>query len=163
MHRHSGNRTWRESAAHSHPGHRITLPRHLRRRSRGCENAYITDEISAPFLRFRFPTHRIDCDDAKETFILLLAVGLAGTGLLSAQSPSPAESPSPVKKFRAQCIHGGKYSNQVFTAFIPSGTASQFTDAAKYEGRRVSISGKITLCKGKAEIVNSRSQIVAKQ
>jgi len=30
---------WRESAAHSHPGHRITVRPHLRRRSRGCENA----------------------------------------------------------------------------------------------------------------------------
>src|SRR5205823_11789358 len=30
---------WRESAAHSHPGHRISVPPHLRRGSRGCENA----------------------------------------------------------------------------------------------------------------------------
>jgi len=38
VHRHSGNRRWRESAAHSDPGHRTTVPSHLRPRSRGCEN-----------------------------------------------------------------------------------------------------------------------------
>ena len=38
MHWHSGNRTWRQCAAHSDPGHRITAPPHLRRRTRGCEN-----------------------------------------------------------------------------------------------------------------------------
>jgi hypothetical protein len=39
VHRDSGNRMWRESAAHSHPGHRITVRPHLRGGSRGCENA----------------------------------------------------------------------------------------------------------------------------
>ncbi len=38
MHRHSGDRRWRESPARSDPGTRITVPPHLRRRSRGCEN-----------------------------------------------------------------------------------------------------------------------------
>jgi hypothetical protein len=40
VHRHSGNRTWRQRAAHSHPGRRITVPAHLRLRNRGCENAW---------------------------------------------------------------------------------------------------------------------------
>jgi hypothetical protein len=39
VYRHSGNRTWRESSAHSHPGHRISVPPYLRHRSRSCENA----------------------------------------------------------------------------------------------------------------------------
>src|SRR5262249_4125400 len=39
VHRHWGNRTWRHSAARSHPGHRISAPPHLRRRNRGCQNA----------------------------------------------------------------------------------------------------------------------------
>src|SRR4029077_1957103 len=39
MHRHWGNRTWCEGAAHSHPGGGINAPPHLRHRSRGCENA----------------------------------------------------------------------------------------------------------------------------
>src|SRR6266480_4164175 len=30
---------WHETAAHSHPWHRTTVPSHLRRRSRCCENA----------------------------------------------------------------------------------------------------------------------------
>ena len=43
--------------------------------------------------------------------------------------------------------------NQAFTAFIPSGSAAQFPQAKQYEGRIVSVSGKITLHKGKPEIV----------
>jgi hypothetical protein len=39
LHRHSRNRTWRQSAAHSRPGHRITVHARLRRSSRGDENA----------------------------------------------------------------------------------------------------------------------------
>src|SRR6266513_1449712 len=58
---------------------------------------------------------------------------------------------------------GGAYPNQAFTAFIPSGSASHFSNAAQYEGKTVSISGKIQLYKGKPEIiVNSPSQITAK-
>src|SRR4051812_25142150 len=58
---------------------------------------------------------------------------------------------------------GGKYPNQAFTAFIPSGSAAQFANAQQYEGKTVSVSGKIQLYKGKPEIiVNSPSQITAK-
>ena len=58
---------------------------------------------------------------------------------------------------------GGKYPNQAFTAFIPAGSAAQFPNAQKYDGQTVAVSGKITLYKGKPEIiVTSPSQIVAK-
>jgi DNA/RNA endonuclease YhcR with UshA esterase domain len=58
---------------------------------------------------------------------------------------------------------GGKYPNQAFTAFIPSSSAAQFSNSQQYEGRTVSVSGKITLYKGKPEIiVNSPSQITTK-
>jgi DNA/RNA endonuclease YhcR with UshA esterase domain len=58
---------------------------------------------------------------------------------------------------------GGKYPNQAFTAFIPSSSAPQFSQPQQYEGRTVAVSGKITLYKGKPEIiVNSPSQISAK-
>src|SRR5437899_6231369 len=58
---------------------------------------------------------------------------------------------------------GGKYPNQAFTAFIPSASAAQFSNAQQYEGRTVSVSGKIALYKGKPEIiVNSPSQISVK-
>ena len=57
---------------------------------------------------------------------------------------------------------GGKYPNQAFTAFIPSGSAAQFSNAQQYKGRIVSVSGKITLYKGKPEIiVTSPGQISA--
>src|SRR5206468_8199037 len=57
---------------------------------------------------------------------------------------------------------GGAYPNQAFTAFIPSGSAGQFTNAQQYDGKTVSVSGKIQLYKGKPEIiVNSPSQISA--
>jgi DNA/RNA endonuclease YhcR with UshA esterase domain len=58
---------------------------------------------------------------------------------------------------------GGKYPNQAFTAFIPSSSAGQFSNPQQYEGRTVSVSGKIALYKGKPEIiVNSPSQISVK-
>src|SRR5437899_5208864 len=58
---------------------------------------------------------------------------------------------------------GGKYPNQAFTAFVPSASAAQFSNAQQYEGRTVSVSGKIALYKGKPEIiVNSPSQISVK-
>lgn len=57
---------------------------------------------------------------------------------------------------------GGKYPNQTFTAFIPSDSAARFSNPQQYEGRTVSVSGKIALYKGKPEIiVNSPSQISA--
>jgi hypothetical protein len=58
---------------------------------------------------------------------------------------------------------GGKYPNQAFTAFIPSSSAAQFPNPQQYESRTVAVSGKITLYKGKPEIiVNSPSQISLK-
>jgi DNA/RNA endonuclease YhcR with UshA esterase domain len=55
---------------------------------------------------------------------------------------------------------GGAYPNQAFTGFIPASAASKFSDARQYGGQTVSISGKISLYKGKPEIViNSPSQI----
>jgi DNA/RNA endonuclease YhcR with UshA esterase domain len=58
---------------------------------------------------------------------------------------------------------GGKYPNQAFTAFISSSSAAKFSNPEQYEGRTVSVSGKISLYKGKPEIkVNSASQITAK-
>ena len=58
---------------------------------------------------------------------------------------------------------GGKYPNQAFTAFIPSRSAGQFSNPQQYEGQTVAVSGKITLYKGKPEIiVNLPSQISAK-
>jgi hypothetical protein len=55
MHRHSGNRTWRESAAHSHPGHRIAVRPHLRCSSRGRENACYHATMEHEFS----PVHRV--------------------------------------------------------------------------------------------------------
>src|SRR6266480_8054471 len=55
---------------------------------------------------------------------------------------------------------GGKYPNQAFTAFIPAASAGQFSQPQQYEGQTVAVSGKITLYRGKPEIiVNSPSQI----
>jgi DNA/RNA endonuclease YhcR with UshA esterase domain len=57
---------------------------------------------------------------------------------------------------------GGAYPNQAFTAFIPSASAGQFSNPQQYEGKTVAVSGKITLYRGKPEIiVNSSSQISA--
>jgi len=58
---------------------------------------------------------------------------------------------------------GGKYPHQIFTAFIPAASASQFSDIQQYEGKTVAVSGKITLYQGKPEIiVRSPSQLMIK-
>jgi DNA/RNA endonuclease YhcR with UshA esterase domain len=58
---------------------------------------------------------------------------------------------------------GGKYPNQAFTAYIPSGSAALFPHPQQYKGRIVSVSGKIALHKGKPEIVvTSPAQISTK-
>jgi tetratricopeptide (TPR) repeat protein len=58
---------------------------------------------------------------------------------------------------------GGKYPNQVFTAWVPSVSAAQFANPQQYEGKTISVSGKITLSQGKPEIkVTSPSQITTK-
>jgi DNA/RNA endonuclease YhcR with UshA esterase domain len=57
---------------------------------------------------------------------------------------------------------GGAYPNQAFTAFIPAASAAQFSQAQQYQGQTVAVSGKITLYKGKPEIIiTSPSQISA--
>lgn len=57
---------------------------------------------------------------------------------------------------------GGAYPKQAFTAFIPAGSASKFSNAQQYDGKTVAVTGKIQLYKGKPEIiVNSPSQISA--
>jgi hypothetical protein len=58
---------------------------------------------------------------------------------------------------------GGKYPNQAFTAWIPSASAAQFSNPQQYEGKTVAVSGKITLYRGKPEIiVTNVSQIIIK-
>jgi hypothetical protein len=58
---------------------------------------------------------------------------------------------------------GGKYPNQAFTAFIPAKSAGQFSDFQKYDRKTVAVSGKITLYRGKPEIVvTASSQVTAK-
>ena len=56
---------------------------------------------------------------------------------------------------------GGMYLS--LHGFIPSASAAQFPNPRQYEGKTMSVSGKITFYKGKPEIiVNSPSQISAK-
>jgi len=58
---------------------------------------------------------------------------------------------------------GGTYPNQAFTASITARSASKFRNPQQYEGRIVGVSGKITLYRGKPEIiVTSLSQISEK-
>jgi DNA/RNA endonuclease YhcR with UshA esterase domain len=58
---------------------------------------------------------------------------------------------------------GGKYTNKVFTAFIPSSSAADFSNPQQYEGKAVAVSGKITLYHGEPEIVlENVSQIIIK-
>jgi hypothetical protein len=55
---------------------------------------------------------------------------------------------------------GGKYPNQLFTAFIPSARASGFFRIQQYEGKIMAVSGRITSYKGKPEIlIGSPSQL----
>ncbi len=48
---------------------------------------------------------------------------------------------------------GGNHPNAPFTAFIPSTSAEKFPDFKKFEGATISVTGKITAHKDKAEIV----------
>ena len=58
---------------------------------------------------------------------------------------------------------GGKYPNQAFTAWIPSANAAQFSNPQQYEGKTVAVSGKITLYRGKPEIIVANvSQVLIK-
>jgi DNA/RNA endonuclease YhcR with UshA esterase domain len=58
---------------------------------------------------------------------------------------------------------GGHYPKQTFTAFIPSAEATNFQNFKDYEGKTVTVSGKIELYRGKPEIVvRSKTQIQEK-
>jgi DNA/RNA endonuclease YhcR with UshA esterase domain len=49
---------------------------------------------------------------------------------------------------------GGAHPNEKFTIFVPAKYASDFSDAkSKYEGKTVSISGRITTHKDKPQII----------
>ena len=55
---------------------------------------------------------------------------------------------------------GGHYPNQVFTAFVPASSASNVPNPSQYEGKTVSVKGKVVSHKGKPEIVvTSASQL----
>lgn len=58
---------------------------------------------------------------------------------------------------------GGRYPNQLFTAFIPTDSADQSPNAQELNGQTVSVTGKLVLYKGKPEIVvDTPSQIKKK-
>ncbi|MDQ6655857.1 MAG: OB-fold nucleic acid binding domain-containing protein [Verrucomicrobiota bacterium] len=51
-----------------------------------------------------------------------------------------------------------------FTAFVPSKSADKFSDAKQYQGKTISVTGKIETFKEKAEIVVTEpSQITVKE
>jgi hypothetical protein len=115
-----------------------------------------------------------------KTFIALLVCSLAAPAL--AQAPATytaAEAAKHVGEIatitdRVDGVHqsskgniflnmGGKYPNQTFTAFIPTGSAAEFSNPQQYDGRTIAVSGKITLYRGKPEIVVTNvSQIIIK-
>jgi DNA/RNA endonuclease YhcR with UshA esterase domain len=111
-----------------------------------------------------------------KTFLSLFAVVCAASVIAQTSNYTAAESAKHVGETatvtdRVDGVHqsgkgniflnmGGKYPNQAFTAFIPSSSAAQFSNPQQYEGQTVAVSGKITLYRGKPEIiVNSPSQI----
>jgi DNA/RNA endonuclease YhcR with UshA esterase domain len=58
---------------------------------------------------------------------------------------------------------GGKHPNESFTVFIPTASASAFSDFKVYEGKTITVSGKIEEHQGKPEIVvKSPAQITSK-
>ena len=115
-----------------------------------------------------------------KTFLALFVCALAASAI--AQSPAiytAAEAAKHVGEIatvtdRVDGVHqsgrgniflnmGGKYPNQAFTAWIPSASAGQFSNPQQYEGKTVAVSGKITLYRGKPEIiVTNVSQIIIK-
>ena len=115
-----------------------------------------------------------------KTFLAVLLAGIAA--LVIAQRPvtcTAAEAGKHVGEIatvtdRVDGVHqsskgniflnmGGKYPNQAFTAWIPSASAGQFSNPQQYEGKTVAVSGKITLYRGKPEIiVTNVSQIIIK-
>jgi DNA/RNA endonuclease YhcR with UshA esterase domain len=114
-----------------------------------------------------------------KTLFLLFAIVCAASVIAQTSNYTPQEAPKHVGETATitgtvDGVHqsgkgniflnmGGKYPNQAFTAFIPSASAAQFSNPQQYEGQTVAVSGKITLYKGKPEIiVNSPSQISVK-
>jgi DNA/RNA endonuclease YhcR with UshA esterase domain len=115
------------------------------------------------------------------SLLLLLFISLGSLARLEAQTGASYTAVEAIKHIgenatvtdRVDGVHqsgkgniflnmGGKYPNPAFTAFIPAKSARQFRSPREYEGKTVSVSGKITLYQGKPEIiVTSPSQITA--
>jgi len=57
---------------------------------------------------------------------------------------------------------GAPYPNQTFTAVIFRSAASGFPNPQQWEGKRVRVTGKVQLYRGKPEVIlNETSQLVA--
>ncbi len=58
---------------------------------------------------------------------------------------------------------GGKHPNEAFTVFVPASAAAEFKDVKIYDGKTVSVTGKIEDHKGKPQIsIKSPSDITSK-
>ena len=58
---------------------------------------------------------------------------------------------------------GGRHPDETFTVFVPSSAASEFKDIKMYDGKTISVTGKIEDHKGKPQIsVKSPSDITIK-
>lgn len=58
---------------------------------------------------------------------------------------------------------GGKHPNEAFTVFVPASAASEFKDVKAYDGKTISVTGKIQEHQDKPEIsVKSPSDITVK-
>jgi DNA/RNA endonuclease YhcR with UshA esterase domain len=58
---------------------------------------------------------------------------------------------------------GAKHPNETFTIFVPASSAGDFKDVKSYDGKMVSVTGKVTEHNGKPEIaVKSPSDITVK-
>ena len=58
---------------------------------------------------------------------------------------------------------GGRHPNETFTIFVPASAASEFKDVKAYDGKTVSVTGKIEEHKEKPQITaRSSSDIIAK-
>lgn len=58
---------------------------------------------------------------------------------------------------------GGKHPNEAFTVFVPASASAEFKDVKIYDGKTVSVTGKIEDHKGKPQIsIKSPSDITSK-
>ncbi len=58
---------------------------------------------------------------------------------------------------------GGKHPNETFTVFVPASAAAEFKDVKTYDGKTISVTGKIEDRKGKPEIaIKSPADITSK-